>query len=316
MIGGEDDDLEALIEECRTQVDTPPLMTGRTRGPTPERDSQIQGTSQEGSRLETPSNSSQEQNHLTSSLAKFIEHTGKLVEALSNKDERSREGKRRLKEEVNLYPQDPILLSDPAYKLEDDGQDVLDLALRQKLRPINACPKTYWTKGSFERVERPVRGAALFLSHLIPGYVNEATICKFHDRCAFLEIKNFLSKNAGVARDNKQVAKVAKSDQDEFSMGISTVWEPANYVWEVMEAGLNYIEFMVRGYSYSGLAMLRCLHEARYFCGVASNPKQQRVLLEHFFNECFQVLLCIQNLYFGQGYLQCRRILTEQLLLG
>ena len=51
--------------------------------------------------------------------------------------------------------------------------------------------------------------------------------------------------------------------------------------------------------------MIRCLHECRckksiivifthcrkfiYFCGVAASPKQQRTLIEGFFNDCFKV---------------------------
>ena len=62
-------------------------------------------------------------------------------------------------------------------------------------------------------------------------------------------------------------------------------------MWEVIDAGFNYmaVEFMVRRYSYTALAMMRCLHDVRYFCGVAPNPKLQRKLIEDFFNECFRV---------------------------
>ena len=36
------------------------------------------------------------------------------------------------------------------------------------------------------------------------------------------------------------------------------------------------------------------LHELcllRFFCGVAATPKQQRMLIENFYNECFKVSL-------------------------
>ena len=99
----------------------------------------------------------------------------------------------------------------------------------------------------------------------MPGLVNEATICKVYDVCAFTEIKNFLTKNAGVDRESQKKMKVREVTEDHLSMGIQTHWAQANDVWEVMDAGFNYVAvlFMVRNYSYSGLAMLRCLHEVR-----------------------------------------------------
>ena len=100
----------------------------------------------------------------------------------------------------------------------------------------------------------------------MPGSVNENTICKHHDRCATVEIKNYLSKNSGVTSNSKKQIKVHEVGTDEFAMGVTTQWEQAATVWEVMDAGFNFmaVEHMVRSYSYTGLAMIRCLHECRY----------------------------------------------------
>ena len=59
-------------------------------------------------------------------------------------------------------------------------------------------------------------------------------------------------------------------------------------MWEVVDGAMNMmaLEFMVRQYSYAALAIIRCVHECRYFCGVVKNPKEQRSLLENYFNEC------------------------------
>ena len=53
----------------------------------------------------------------------------------------------------------------------------------------------------------------------------------------------------------------------------------------------NYIgtDWMIRNYSYTGLAMLRVLHDSRYFCGVSSSPKNQMIILEQYINECLKV---------------------------
>ena len=106
-----------------------------------------------------------------------------------------------------------------------------------------------------------------------------------------MEIKNLLSKNSWVGMVKKKVMKVLEVGEEDFSMGMRTNWEQASTVWEVMDAGFNYmaVEFMIRRYSYSALAMMRCLHDVRCFCGVTTNPKDQRSLLEDFFNECMKV---------------------------
>ena len=74
-------------------------------------------------------------------------------------------------------------------------------------------------------------------------------------------------------------------------MGIDTHWSTVDSVYEVVDAGFNHlcVEFMIRNYSYSAIAIMRGLHECRYFCGVAPNPKQQRILVEAYYNECLKV---------------------------
>ena len=156
-----------------------------------------------------------------------------------------------------------------SYDVEDDAHEKVDVVLRQRLRPINADPESYWKKGSFKECERPILGSSLYLEHVMPGSVNEATICKSHHRVAPVEIKNFLSKNANVLSEKKKKIKMYEVGNDEFSMGVQTQWEQAATVWEVVDAGFNFlsVEFMVRNYSYTAIAMLRCLHECRWFDG-------------------------------------------------
>ena len=91
-----------------------------------------------------------------------------------------------------------------------------------------------------------------------------------HDADAALFVP--LGRNSGVM--NKKKMAIHEVGKDSFAMGVEKDWATANTVWEVMDAGLNYIavEFMVRQYSYTGPAMIGCLHECRYFCGVVSSP--------------------------------------------
>ena len=68
--------------------------------------------------------------------------------------------------------QEPVVLFQEEYRLEDDAHEKIDCWLRQNLRPINVCPTTYWTKGKFEHRDGPIRGGALYLEHIMPGIVN------------------------------------------------------------------------------------------------------------------------------------------------
>ena len=76
-------------------------------------------------------------NDLANSLSKFIEHTGKLMNALANKQETGEKGKdsgkRKQKEDVSHTPEEPRMLKEEAYNLVDDAHETIDTMLRQKL---------------------------------------------------------------------------------------------------------------------------------------------------------------------------------------
>ena len=193
MLGGDDDDLEALLEDCGDQVDRPRVRVGA------ERLNQI-----------TVQPQAQGLGMLVESINSLVKQNNELMRREERQnDSRIEEtrGKRKEREETNYQPQEPILLLEESYRLEDDGHTVVDTLLRQKLRPINADPKDYWVKGAFRQVERPILGSSLYLEHLISCNVNEMTICKTHDCSAFWEIKNFLTKKSGVGGEKSKLVK-------------------------------------------------------------------------------------------------------------
>ena len=296
MIGGGEDDIDELLEACGTVVDRPPA-----RGPSSSQGgSQVCTSRVAAEPLPASTNQGGAANeHILSSISSVLQQSNQLMAMMMKKGDESKgeednTRKRKLKED-NHNPEEPIMLLEESYRLEDDAHQAIDFKLRQRLRPINVDPASYWVKGTFRQVDRPILGALLYTEHIMPGYINELTACKMSDRCAHLEIKNFLTKNSGVARESKKNLKVSGILTEDFSMGIGTDWTPADTVWEVVDAGFNLLcaEHMIRQYSYTGISMLRALHEIRYFCGVTSgNPKLQRTLLESFYNECLKVSLC------------------------
>ena len=100
-----------------------------------------------------------------------------------------------------------------------------------------------------------------------------------------------MSRNSGVCREAKKKLKVKEVASDEYEMGVQTKWEGAHDIHEVMSAGLNFLaaEYMTRPYSYTAIAMIRALHEVRFFVGVAPSTRIQKSLIEQFFNDCFKV---------------------------
>ena len=191
--------------------------------------------------------------------------TALLREKSDSREKEEGAVKRKSKEESTMSPQEPVLFLEESYKIEDDAHETIDTKLRQRLRPINADPKEWWVKGAFNRVETPVLGASLYTEHLMPGMVAEQTILKAHDRGSHLELKNYLTKNSNVFSESKKKLKVIDNMSGEMHMDIRTDWQSANTVWEAVDAGLNYcaVEFQIRQYNYSPLAMIRCLHECR-----------------------------------------------------
>ena len=287
MLGGGDDEddeeLQEILRACGNQVEAPQVR----QLPAPHDD-------QSSSRVPSQEQLGQPQQgtsgmFLDPTVRALLDQNNRLMEMV--KQQSDEPNKRKDKEEVNYSTQDPVMFFHEAYRIEDDAHDKIDTFLRQSLRPINVDPATYWTKSAFKRVDRPIRGSALYLEHIMQTHVNENTICKAYDRCAILEIKNYLTKNSGVGVVVKKRLKMYNVDEDHLNMGIHTHWSPADSVYEVVDAGFNHlcVDFMIRNYSYSAIAILRGLHECRYFCGVAPNPKEQRTLVEAYYNECLKV---------------------------
>jgi hypothetical protein len=224
MLGGaENDDISVLLAECRDQPDRPDnLLLGDHGGHGVADEGPVLGA--RGGAGIDPSiaalmASQMEMNRAQGEMFK------KLMEAQGSRRSSEEDGvtKRKVKEDISYHPQEPFPFVDDAYKIDDDGHEKVDTLLRQRLRPINACPTTYWKKGAFKQCERPILGASLYLEHIMPGSVNKTTICKHHDRCAFIEIKNYLSKNSGVSNQNKKKIKLYEVGHDEFGMGVHSV---------------------------------------------------------------------------------------------
>jgi hypothetical protein len=274
MLGGGEDNLQDLLDAVGAEVGTEHVL-GR------------QGAmgSREQSIVTAGYQQSQEITVMQRMHFETMRRQQELIETLVKKvgerssDAEESSSKRKASTEISYHPQEPFLFLEESYKIEDDAHEKIDTILRQRLRPINVDPKQYWVKGAFKQVERPIIGA-VFLDHILGGTVAESTICKMHDRCAFLELKNFLSKNSGVHSESKKKIRIQDIGTDEFAMGVQTQWEGATTVYEAVDGVFNIVgvEWMVRSYSYSGISMINALHRCRSAVGliIIKGTEEQR----------------------------------------
>ena len=193
MLGGKEDNLHDLLAECGDQIDRPAMRVRHSGGPNDPVPATRTPTEPTGSTTRTVLSSAsqaavdEEERDQTRQAAvtpnpyksaSRVDQLASMVEVLVNvvkrqQEERKRNEdgrvKRKDKDDVNYQPQEPVLLLEESYRIEDDAHERVDTRLRQRLRPINADPEKYWKKDSFARVERPILGSSLYLEHITPG---------------------------------------------------------------------------------------------------------------------------------------------------
>ena len=270
MAGGEyeEESMLELLAQVAAEQGLPPNLDTPASPYMPQPPS----TTDQGALYGGPSHSFQVQptvanmGPLADVFAKILETQQTMLgQVMANQGTAGREDKKRKADDTDHKPQQSVIFQTESLKIKDDAHTFIEFELRQSLRPINADPKDYWDKGTFKACERPILGAAVFLEHLMPGGINEGTICKSHDRNAYTKLDNFLMKNSGVADKNKKKIQVQEVGEDQYAMGVETRWEQATTVWEVVDGIMNFmaLEHMIRQYSYTGLAMLRALHNMK-----------------------------------------------------
>ena len=165
MLGGDEDNLDDLIEACRNQVEGPEVRAN----PQSSGSAQPGGPDDGEGYQAVPSQS----RALDPTVQALLDQNNCLMQELV-KQRQAEPMKRKEKSEVSYAPQEAVMLYYESYRIEDDAETKIDTQLRQNLRPINSDPMEYWTKGAFKQVDRPIRGSAMYLEHIMPGHVNES----------------------------------------------------------------------------------------------------------------------------------------------
>ena len=127
MLGEDDEeDLEALIEACNSQVERPAMNQG------PSLSNQRQGQpTRQGS-------TSTREEFTQQNLSRLLEQQNVLFGIITQQSqqqiEKTNEGsKRKAREEVNYAPQEPVLLLEENYRIEDDAHSKIDTRSRMLL---------------------------------------------------------------------------------------------------------------------------------------------------------------------------------------
>ena len=114
--------------------------------------------------------------------------------------------KAKMEGDVSEEEEDTVLVEENI-DLKDNSQDIVDMALRMKIRVPSAPANDWWSRGwSSQRTTRPVRGSSLYMDN-VQGATrpSDSTLKRCHDRMADMKIIYFASKNQDLTSDSRTI---------------------------------------------------------------------------------------------------------------
>ena len=187
-------------------------------------------------------------------------------------------GKRKRKDSSTDSEDDqsPILVN-KTFKVKDNGHDILDFEIRNKLRTINAKPDTYF-KHLIKKVEPQLE--TIEVDHLTANTVNPRIIKKVHDVSAHLELKYFDAGNITVESRAPKASFKARGGDIQTDLALD--WVEPDTVWQCVDALLSYCTtvYSVRKDDYTPWVIIKVLHEIRYFAACRDAKLQKKVITE------------------------------------
>ena len=179
--------------------------------------------------------------------------------------------------------QSPLLIN-KTFKVKDNGHDILDFDVRNKLRTINAKPETYY-KHLAKKVEPQLE--TIEVDHLTANTVNPRIIKKVHDATSHLELKYFDAGNITV--ESRAPKASFKTRGGDIQTDLALDWIEPDTVWQCIDALLNYCTtvYSVRRDDYTPWVIMKVLHEIRYF-SICKEPKLQKKVITEFVNCIFR----------------------------
>ena len=198
---------------------------------------------------------------------------------------------KRVREEKKEMPEDPVLAtwSPKGENAVDDNHRHFAWEIRRAYKQPNEDPRVYWAKAKYRMKVEPNLRESLFLHHLMPLGLSSKALGWGHDLLANTAIKYFTHNQAVSGRKRKSNFCV-EEDADNMESRIVSVgqeWAEASSLHEIAEAVHNWaaVRFQCAPWDWSGLLLLRVLHETSYFSTASDGEGSQRALAEKFIDE-------------------------------
>ena len=217
----------------------------------------------------------------------IVENSQCLKEIMvHSKRERETEGKKERPDPVKME-----VWSTKGEELLDNNHDVLAWTPRRLYRQPNQNPQEYWKEAKYPTEVKPNLRGGLFLRHLMPLTLSGKAIGWGHDRTATTSIKYYTHSQSDSAVNRKKKSRIEVEEDGENVqsrvVSVGQEWNDTSGITEVVEATHNWaaIKFMTCPWDWSGLLLLRILHDASFFGEVTTTEGTQKELLERFVNE-------------------------------
>ena len=174
----------------------------------------------------------------------------------------------------------------------DDGHSQICWDLRNRLPPFNGNQEQFWARQP--RVRHPLR-ESYNDSHLRLDPVNPLVTLRDHDRGAKRTIKQYAKSNFRVV---KSTASITSKGLESHDVGLAKDYVECTGVYELVSALWQYAInlFLVRRDDYSGLVLLKVLHDVKFFqpvlmskvLGKKQRDEKQVEVMKHFIDTAFE----------------------------
>ena len=218
-------------------------------------------------------------------VEKLLKQQAVMMESILGGKARKRRRRDEQEDSEDEEVAGPVLIDVENHHLKDDAHTILDWVARS-VRPFNGGDLLVYWKDRKTRDESVLED--LKMSHLTKVPINPTVLKKAHDRGMETTAKQWLSSNYSVKNND---CKMRVADKGMAGAFFYDFQEPKG-VWECVDAVFNYAMtlMMIRPDDWTGLLLLRTLHECRYFCHPQFDAKTQKELIMAFFDQVLDIL--------------------------
>ena len=108
--------------------------------------------------------------------------------------------------------------------MKDNGPQIINWKMRNKLTTINGNPAKFWIHGTWDAEMKLMLRTNLFVTHIFPMSVNTKTVRMMYDSRKVSEVQHFISENrASISSIRRKILTQTTGDDHIIMTGIS--WE-------------------------------------------------------------------------------------------